>query len=91
MARVRQARREPAWDATAPGTEAREHDAQLLDALASLLRADGDCRHARPLARRALAAYTARRPGVPPSDARLARLRAGAVACRPLHAEAGPP
>jgi tetratricopeptide (TPR) repeat protein len=82
MARVRQMQHEPAWDAAAAPPQ---EDAQLLDALATLLRADDDCRHAVPLAGRALAAYTARHPGPSPGDARLLQLRAGTAACgRPL-------
>ncbi|GJG85032.1 hypothetical protein tb265_02130 [Gemmatimonadetes bacterium T265] len=69
---VLQARHIAVWDTTA----------QRLDALAALLRDAGDCRRAAPLARRALAAYTARRPGLPPGDTRLARLRDG-EACAP--------
>ncbi|GJG85300.1 hypothetical protein tb265_04810 [Gemmatimonadetes bacterium T265] len=86
VASVRKARYEPASaaparGATAPAPEPPGRDAQLLAALASLLRADGDCRRAGPLARRALAAYTARHPGAPPGDAGLVQLRAGVAAC----------
>ncbi|GJG85769.1 hypothetical protein tb265_09500 [Gemmatimonadetes bacterium T265] len=73
-ARLLAARRVPVWDPVA----------QPLDALGALLRDGGDCRHAAPLARRALAAYLARHPapaGAAPGDTLPAHLRAAAAAC----------
>jgi len=77
MARLRVLRHDAVWDAASPGD-----DAQLLASLAAqLLEEDDDCAHARPLARRALAAYMARHPNAPADDAHLVQLRAGVAAC----------
>ncbi|GJG86788.1 hypothetical protein tb265_19690 [Gemmatimonadetes bacterium T265] len=83
-ARLLRARHVTVWDATA----------QPLDALATLLRNAGDCRRAEALARQAVAAYTARRPGPTADDPHLADLRAGlhdaAAACAGGGRGAGP-